>query len=357
MLGRGIDRILPHPSLSGLHEGYVKNTRGYVELAEAKSGKIPMPVSYSYVWGEALKAFDTFKPDIKLINLETSITTSENFERGKGIHYRMHPDNIACLRAAQIDCCALANNHVLDWRKAGLIETLETLKKSSVRFAGAGHTIREAEAPAVFPIGDRHRLLVFSYGSQSSGIPVSWSATKSEPGIALLPDYSDLALQQVRDNIQDYKQPGDVVVVSIHWGGNWGYTIPNARIQFAHKLVSDADVDLIHGHSCHHVQGCEVYRNKLILYGCGDFLDDYEGIDGYEVYRGDLGLMYFASVNITTGDLVKLQMVPTRINRFKVNDASDLDLSWLKNTLNREGRTFGTRVELMPDNVLELKWE
>jgi poly-gamma-glutamate synthesis protein (capsule biosynthesis protein) len=63
------------------------------------------------------------------------------------------------------------------------------------------------------------------------------------------------------------KQEGHIVVVSIHWGGNWGYRAPQEEIDFAHHLIDEARVDIIHGHSSHHVKGIEVYRNKLILYG------------------------------------------------------------------------------------------
>ncbi len=356
MLGRGIDRFLPHPSSPALHERYVRNTIQYVELAEARSGSLSIPVPFSYVWGDALKEFDTFKPDVKLINLETSITTSNTYAIGKGIHYRMHPDNISCLTAAKIDCCALANNHVLDWGRSGLLETLSTLKRGSIQFAGAGHNIREAEAPAEIVIGDHQRLLVFSYGSESSGVPPSWRATATKPGIAVINDYSDRTVRTIQDSIETYKQPGDIAVISIHWGGNWGYEIPEARIRFARKLIRDARVDLIHGHSCHHVQGCEVYQNKLILYGCGDFIDDYEGIGGYQRYRADVGLMYFASLDVATGKLLTLQMVPTQINRFKVNRAQELESAWLQKTLNREGHAFGTRVELAANKTLELRW-
>ena len=50
-----------------------------------------------------------------------------------------------------------------------------------------------------------------------------------------------------------------------------------SQIRFAHRLI-DAGVDVVHGHSSHHPRPIEVYRGKLILYGCGDTIDDYEGI-------------------------------------------------------------------------------
>ena len=156
--------------------------------------------------------------------------------------------------------------------------------------------------------------------------------------------------------MREVKQKRDIVVVSIHWGGNWGYDVPQKEIDFAHQLIDKAGADMIYGHSSHHVKRIEVYQDKLILYGCGDFLNDYEGIGGYEHYRSDLGLMYFATVDPLAGRLVQLQMTPTQIRHFKVNRASRDDALWLTHALNRERRKFGTRVKVDEDNRLALFW-
>ena len=96
------------------------------------NGPIRQPVSFAYIWGDALSELDSVSPDIRIINLETSITQSDDFWKGKGINYRMHPDNIPALTAAGIDICALANNHVLDWGYPGLQETLSSLKQAKM---------------------------------------------------------------------------------------------------------------------------------------------------------------------------------------------------------------------------------
>ncbi len=153
------------------------------------------------------------------------------------------------------------------------------------------------------------------------------------------------------------RRPGDIAVVSVHWGSNWGYEVGQDQVEFAHRLIDEAGVDMIHGHSSHHIKGIEVYRDRLILYGCGDFLNDYEGIGGHEYYRDDLGLMYFASMDPSTGRLVQLQMTPTQIRYFKVNRPSREDALWLAHTLDRGGRRFGTRVKLDEDNRLALFWD
>ena len=357
MTGRGIDQILPHPSDPVIYESYLKSARGYIDIAEKVNGPIQQPVGFAYIWGDALKELDLIAPDLRIINLETSITTSNDYWKGKGINYRMHPKNISGLTAAEINFCSLANNHVLDWGFSGLKETLETLKKANIKSAGAGLNLSEAAAPAVMAVEGKGRVIVFSYGLRTSGIPLSWGASKDKPGVNLLRDLSGRAVRRIKEKVQKIKQKGDIVVASIHWGSNWGHKIPREQTVFARKLIDHAGVDIIHGHSSHHVRGVEVYKEKLILYGSGDFLNDYEGIGGYEEFRADLALMYFVSVDPSTGKLLRMQMTPTRIRNFKVNRASRVDALWLKDTMNREGKKLGTRVELDKDNRLTLHWD
>ena len=357
MTGRGIDQVLPHPSDPVIHEPYMKSARGYVDLAIRANGPIQRPVSFAYIWGDALAELERIGPDLRIVNLETSITKSDDYWEGKGINYRMHPENIPCLTAAGIDYCSLANNHILDWGYAGLIETLETLRKVHIECAGAGWDVKEAETPAVLNVAGKGRVIVFSYGATTSGIPSSWSASNSRPGVNLLKDLSDQAVKNIKEKVGEVDQKGDIVVVSIHWGSNWGYSIPSHQRQFAHRLIDEAGVDVIHGHSSHHVKGIEVYKGKLVIYGCGDFLNDYEGIGGYEEYRAGLALMYFVSVDPATGKLAGLQMTPTRIRNFRVNHASKADVLWLRDILNREGIRLGTRVRLNRSGTLTLHWD
>jgi len=357
MTGRGIDQVLPHPGDPRLHEPVVQDARDYVALAEQAHGSIARPVDYAYIWGDALRELDRVEPDVRIVNLETSVTTSDDYWPGKGIHYRMNPQNVPCLAAARIDCCALANNHVLDWGYAGLTETLETLRGAGILTAGAGQDLAEAEAPAVIEVERKGRVLVYSYGVSTSGIPASWGATQERSGVSLLADLSDRAVQRVRQSVEAAKRPGDVVVVSVHWGSNWGYDIPPEQVTFAHALIDDAGVDVVHGHSSHHVKGIEVYRGRLVLYGCGDFLNDYEGIRGYEQFRSDLALMYFATLDPSTGALVRLQMTPMQTRQLRANRASRADVLRLRTILNREGKRFGTWVESGEDEPFTLGWE
>ena len=267
MTGRGIDQILPHPGDARLYEPFVPSATVYVALADKAHGRIPRPVDFSYVWGDALAELDRRRP-----------------------------------------------------------------------VAGGG------------------RVLVFAFGSATSGIPASWAATEQRPGINLLPDLSDRTIRDVARQIAAPRRADDIVVISIHWGTNWGYEIDDEYRAFAHGLIDRAGVDVVHGHSSHHAKAIEVYRDRLILYGCGDFLNDYEGITGHETFRDDLALMYFPTIDIARGTPSRLDMVPLRIRHMRLARASRTDADWLRAGLDREGARFNTGVRLGADNVLTLDW-
>jgi poly-gamma-glutamate capsule biosynthesis protein CapA/YwtB (metallophosphatase superfamily) len=354
MTGRGIDQVLPHPGSPVLYESSIHDAREYVRLAESVNGPIPHPVDYAYIWGDVLAELNRTTPDVRIINLETSVTCSEDCWPFKGIHYRMHPRNIACLTAAGIDCCCLANNHILDWGHRGLEETLQTLTAVGVAQSGAGHNAAEVASGAYLDVTGKGRVLVFSFGSITSGIPPEWAAAEDRPGVNLLEDLSDDTAQRVAHRIRQEKRPGDVAVTSIHWGSNWGYDIPAEQISFAHRLI-EGGVDIVHGHSSHHVKGIEVYRDHPILYGCGDFFNDYEGISGYEAFRSDLTLMYLLTMDPEQGRLVGMRLVPMQVRFFRLNRAGEVDARWLCQLLKRLGAPLGTEVQQDGSSMM-LRW-
>jgi poly-gamma-glutamate capsule biosynthesis protein CapA/YwtB (metallophosphatase superfamily) len=354
MTGRGIDQILPHPSDPQTYEACVSDARTYVRLAEEVNGPIPRPVELPYIWGDALAELRHVAPDARIVNLETSVTRSEE-PWPKGINYRMHPANVGCLTAAGIDVCALANNHVLDYGYAGLAETLETLHRAGLKTTGAGRTLAEARHPAVVDRGAEFRVVVHGFGTETSGIPPSRAAAEDRPGVDFLSDLSDETAAAIAGRVREVKRGQDVTIASIHWGSNWGYGVPGEHVRFAHRLI-DGGVDIVHGHSSHHPRPIEVYRDRLILYGCGDFINDYEGIRGYEPFRADLVLMYFATLNPAGGGLAQLRMTPMQIRKMRLNRATPPDVGWLADRLARISLDFGSWVEATEDWDLLLRW-
>ena len=142
------------------------------------------------------------------------------------------------------------------------------------------------------------------------------------------------------------------MLISLHWGPNWGYQVPDSRVRFAHGLIDSGCADLIHGHSSHHPIGLERYRGKLILYGCGDYLNDYEGISGHDSFRPDLVLLYRVEIPERSDGEWKLSMTPLQIRRMRLNHASTADAQWLAAALTRASARFETRINLGEGNEL-----
>lgn len=355
MTGRGIDQVLPHPVNPQLFEDYVQDAREYVRLAEEMNGPIPKPVDVAYPWGDTLAALRNASTDARIINLETSLTSGGSAWPEKGINYRMHPRNIGCLTTARIDCCCLGNNHVLDWGYAGLAETLQTLDAAGIAHPGAGRHALEAGAPGVIAVPGKGRVLVYSCGDSTSGIPPEWAATEDRAGVNWLPDLCAATARTLTQALQAVKRPGDVAMASIHWGPNWDYAVPDAQVDFAHRLV-DGGFDVVHGHSSHHMKAIEVYRGRLILYGCGDFLDDYEGIWGYEEFRPELRLGYFVRIHPEDGRLLDVRLDPVTMRRFQLHPASEAEVAWICRVLNDLGAPFGTQVRREADGKLSVQW-
>jgi poly-gamma-glutamate synthesis protein (capsule biosynthesis protein) len=344
MTGRGIDQILPAPGDPAIREDWrgITDARVFVEMARRR-GRIPVARDVSYIWGDLPGIVSERRPDLRIVNLETALTSRGSPWTGKHMHFRMNPENAGTL-AGKFDCCTLANNHVLDWGYEGLTDTLDVLRQVGMASAGAGENKDVAATPAVLEVPGGGRVLVWSVATPYSGVPAAWSATAGRAGVWLvMPGRSAVAWLAAK--ISARRRVGDIVVLSIHWGGNWGYRMHEVTRRFAHALIDRAGVDVIHGHSSHHVRGIEVYRGKLILYGCGDLINDYEGIDGYDRFRPGLGALYFADIARETGQLRSLKIVPVKIRNMRVNVADKNDVEWIAGVWSRLGTDLGgTRV-------------
>ncbi|MFW5682899.1 MAG: CapA family protein, partial [Phycisphaeraceae bacterium] len=292
--------------------------------------------------------------------------TSDDFWRGKGIHYRMHPDNVDVLELASGSAdpeaegrspvaAVLSNNHVLDWGYEGLEQTIETLGNAGLAPVGAGEDADAAAAPVAFDMVEGRRLVVFAYASKTSGVPAAWAARPDQAGVNLLPDYGRTTLDAVVRHIQSETRESDLVVFSVHWGGNWSYDVHEAQRRFAHALIERAGVDVVHGHSSHHVKGLEVHRDRLILYGCGDLITDYEGIGGHERFRPELSLLFFPSLDAETGELASLELVPMRLDRMRLQRADREQATWLRDTLREHSR--GVEIERTDADTLRVTWK
>jgi len=339
MTGRGIDQLFAVHNGDDFGKPDHVPAQQYLDWSAALHGAEMRPVRHDYVWGAALGVLDLAAPDFRLVNLETAITTSDDWEK-KQFNFRMHPANVACLTAAGIDCCAVANNHVLDFGLAGMRETLETLRAASIGHAGAGDGLAQAQRPHVHTLPDGRRILVFAWGFADSHITFAhWAAGRNRPGINLLADCGEDSVRQMIDSIAAWRRPGDIVIASLHWGANWVRQVPAAHKAMARILIDRAGVDVIHGHSSHHVLPAELYKGRPILYGCGDLINDSEGKPENRARRGYLGALYFVDLHAETRQLTALRVQPVQRRRFRLERPSPEDSRWVL------GQVRGSRAE------------
>jgi poly-gamma-glutamate capsule biosynthesis protein CapA/YwtB (metallophosphatase superfamily) len=174
--------------------------------------------------------------------------------------------------------------------------------------------------------------------------------------VNVLADFSKATVAQVAEAVDAVAREDDIVVASIHWGANWGYETSGAHRRFAHDLIDSARVDVVWGHSSHHPKAIEIHAGRPIVYGCGDFLNDYEGIRGFREFRGDLTLMYFVALDVASRSLVELAMRPWQIRNFRLRRAAPADARWLREMIDRECAQFGLRTRQRGDRFeLECK--
>jgi poly-gamma-glutamate capsule biosynthesis protein CapA/YwtB (metallophosphatase superfamily) len=261
----------------------------------------------AYPWGDTLAVFRA--ADFRLCNLECVMA-----DRGrpwsmtpKRFHFRSDAKNVAVLKAAHIDCVSLANNHTLDFEDEALLEMLPLLDEAGIGHAGAGRDWMESIRPATFLVRGR-RIGVIALTDNEP----QWAAEERKPGIFYVPvDMRDARATRLLELVRRSKEALDVLIVSAHWGPNWGYRPPPAHPPFARALI-EAGADVIFGHSGHVFRGVECYRERPIIYCAGDFIDDY-AVD--EVERNNQSFIFV--LELDDGRVQRLRLYPTVIRNLQ----------------------------------------
>lgn len=377
MLGRAVQLSFP---IQAKNEENIMDScpaSHYLDMCLHQSGKPGKDLSIDeirhlnkhgkYLWGDYLNLKISPPPDMRMLNMETAITRSiqnRDVPAWKGIRYHMHVDNLEPVMRAFVEethggnnssplIVSYANNHCMDYgRSAFEAETLPALETASPLFqtVGCGRNLAEAQTPAIVDCGEKGSIEVFAFSTGCSGTPHDWWATMDQSGLVGLPAVidkrsADRAFSLVQTYMQAHRDTtpvGRMRILSIHWGPNWAMkhedeTELAARREFAHRLIDECDVDLIYGHSSHHARGMELYHDKLVLYGTGDLINDYEGFEncGEERYN-KLGGLYVVDMDAESGNFLQLRIVPMYMNRLRLERFTKSSQIWSPNTRRME---------------------
>ncbi|GAA3314798.1 CapA family protein [Arthrobacter ramosus] len=295
-----------------------------------------------YPWGDTLPVLR--QADIRFANLECVLADDGTAAAGKMYHFRSDAKNVESLLSAAIDVVSLANNHVLDYGVDALLEMLPTLDEHGILSAGAGIDLESARRPAVRRVGST-AVGFIAFTDNEPG----WEATARAPGIYYVPvDTGDRRVKELLDLVRWTKDHNQLLVVSAHWGANWGSKVPPAHQSLARALI-DAGSDVVFGHSAHIFRGVEIYRNRPIVYSAGDFVDDY-AVDPDQ--RNDQSFVFVLE---TEGNVpCMLRLYPTNIGRLQTRLASRSAVN-IAERMQRLSRQFGTRSTWIGgDRVLEV---
>ena len=255
------------------------------------------------VWGDLLTILS--KADFRMCNLECAISDDGEpwSQTPKEFHFRSDPKNVQVLRAAGMNVVSLANNHSLDYGYTSLDDTIRILDKAQIEHAGAGLSLEEARRPAFLSVG-KTKIGIVAFTDNEP----EWEAGEKTSGIFYAPtELEDHRAKKLLEVVKKTKPAVDTLIVSAHWGGNWGYPPPEEHTLFAHAVI-DAGADIVFGHSCHVFRGVEIYRGRPILYSAGDFIDDY-AVDSVE--RNDESFVIM--VDKEGKDFTHIMLYPTKI--------------------------------------------
>ncbi|MDI3340109.1 MAG: CapA family protein [Sphaerobacter sp.] len=294
----------------------------------------------AYPWGNLRPTLR--RADLRLSNLECAITREqESWHDGtyKVFYFRADPVAGDTLRIAGVDVASLANNHAGDFGTAGLLETIRLLDAAGIAHAGAGADLAAARAPARLSAAG-WRVAVVAFADH----PVEWAAGPDRPGINYTPvsvDPADFAA--VAETLAALRRDADLVIFSIHWGPNMRPR-PTPTFRAFARLVIEAGADIFWGHSTHLVQGIEVYRDRLILYDTGDFVDDY-AVD--PELRNDLSALFL--VRVAPDGRLGLEAVPVHIMDRQAMLAEEPERAWFVQRLRGLCAEMGTAVTVDPE--------
>lgn len=255
-----------------------------------------------YPWGDTLPFLRG--ADVRVCNLECVLSDGGSPAR-KVFTFRSDAKNVAVLKAAEINVVALANNHSLDYGPEALADTLGLLDQEGIRYAGAGTNLAKAQALSTIKVGMKTVGLLAATDTEEQ----EWAAEKDKPGVWRISINVDCAeTHGFFRKISNAKGKVDVLIVSLHWGSNWGYEPEKRHREFAQALI-DTGADIIFGHSCHVYRGVEIYKGRPIIYSAGNFIDDY-AVD--EIERNDESFIFVIDI----GDY-SVRMHPTIIANFQ----------------------------------------
>lgn len=232
--------------------------------------------------------------DVMCLNNEFTYSNAGAPLEGKAYTFRADPAQVELLQTLGIDIVGLANNHVYDYGKEAMIDTMETLTDAGIPYIGAGYNLKEAMEPYYVEIDGK--TVAFVAASRAEKFRMTPQATEDSPGILRCYD-TELFLQA----IEEADKNADFVIAYVHWGTEYSYELEDVQLETGKDYI-DAGADAVIGAHSHCLQGMEFYNGKPIVYSLGNFWFNEKTLDTMLVQ------LYFSGNN--TVQNMEWQVIP-----------------------------------------------
>ena len=253
-----LKKLPEEPEITIYAVGDIMLDRG-VEYKVKKEGKGDFKFPFLKIARELNKA------DILFGNLEGPISN-----RGKKVgsiySFRMDPKAVEGLKYAGFDILSLANNHMLDYQRVALEDTMKILSHAEIGYVGAGPNEIEAFSLKIKDVRDI-KVGFLAYTNLGTK---SWKATGKRPGLAWI---TGKDIKRIQEDVRNAKKKVDILIVSLHSGQEYT-SEPTAFQKNFDKACINAGADIILGQHPHVVQRIEKYKNGWIAYSLGNFVFD-----------------------------------------------------------------------------------
>ncbi len=202
--------------------------------------------------------------DLNVTDLECPLTELTTGRPKTGPHQKAHPQTPGLLKFANIGLAAMANNHMMDYGAKGAMQTIDLLHDAGIATTGIGENAERARA--YFVLNAKNKRIAILNFADNEFLTAPGSTVQCNP-IHPVHNYND---------ITKARQENDFVIVIVH-GGNEFYHLPSPRIKELYRHYVNIGADAVISHHTHAYSGYEVYQEKPIFYGLGNFIYDWPG--------------------------------------------------------------------------------
>lgn len=236
--------------------------------------------------------------DVAFASLGTPLVYGKTTSKDS-FFFRADPEGAKGLSFAGFDVISLANNQMMNYGDAGLVQTMNELAQLGIRPVGAGKNIDGAHTPVVVQVKGK-KIAFYSYDDPNLPPYRGDAATQTSAGVAIMD------LTAVKNDVKNALSLADFVVVSMHAGSEYKKEPSQFQKDFAHAAI-DAGASVVIGHHPHVIQPVEYYNNGVIFYSLGNFVFD-------QFFSDDVRTGLVAKIHFEKGQRPAVEFFPVRID-------------------------------------------